>query len=131
VNGSASPTPASYRKVWLFGLFSASVVTMALFDKIGGVEALSAISGAFTAAMGLNVWEHRRARLQPQSRPATVVSPSPIPATPVAGQRPGTVPFDAREPGDDTAFDPQDPALDTETLARLLAQSVLKGGRGR
>lgn len=52
--------PSTYRKVWLFGMFALVDCALAALDKVSGDTALTALATAYTAAVGLNVWEHAR-----------------------------------------------------------------------
>jgi hypothetical protein len=87
---AGADTPRSYRKVALFGLFAASVVAITLAGRLEGTEALAALSTAFTAALGLNLWEHRQAARRsalprisaPPLEPIAPPAPAPAPANP-------------------------------------------------
>ena len=65
-----------YRKVLLFVAMAASCVALALFDKISGDAALAAITAAFSAALGLNIMEHRRG-VVPPALPRDAMPPLP------------------------------------------------------
>lgn len=119
-------TPSSsYRKVALFAFYAAAVVSLCLVGGgITGTEALAALSTAYTAALGLNVWENHKAAVRHTATPSARIQQ---PARP----RPGSAPFERVEPSDRTDFEPERPAVDRETLVTLLADMMAERAQKR
>lgn len=107
-----------YRKVLLFAAFAAAVVALAACDKISGDAALTAVSSAFTAAIGLNILEHRKG--SPPALPAAIVPPLPR-----AGARRRK---DLEDP-EMTDVSTARPAVSIDELVQALTD--LQQGRGR
>lgn len=109
-----------FRKLLAFGL---TVLCGTVLQAIGMFDPTIAafLSGSLLLYVGGNVREHAH---RAKEVPASPTSPD--------AARPGEpAPFSDREPGDDTAFDPQRPAVDSETLVKLLADMMANRGQGR
>lgn len=103
-----------YRKVILFIAMAAACVALAVAGKISGDAALAAISTAFTAALGLNIMEHRKGVVPP------ALPRGALPPLPRASARPG---FLGAEP---TAESDPPPEVDPQALARAVAEVLAR-----
>ena len=124
---------AGYRKL---GAFVVVAVCATVLQALGRFdETIATFLGAvFLTYAGANVREHAhraaaaRAGLD-EATVATSLPPLPRrPAPPVPG---APAPFDGREAGDNTEFDPEQPAVDPQTLVNLLTQLVTERAGGR
>jgi hypothetical protein len=124
---------AGYRKLAAFAVVAICATVLQALGKFDAVIA-SFLGGTFLTYAGANVREHAHraaaARAGLDEAPGASSLP-PLPGRP-APARPGApAPFDEREPGDDTAFDPERPAVDRDTLVNLLADMMAERMGGR
>jgi len=124
---------AGYRKLLAFGITAVCATVLQALDKFDPTVA-TFLGTALLTYVGGNVREHAHRAAQARSGLEEVMAGTslpPLPTRPLA-PRPGVpAPFDEREAGDRTEFDPERPAVDRETLVNLLTDLMADRMAGR